>query len=337
MLAWALLGFVLMFYHPLSWGVKLPFFFWVKQSVNISILAGLFYFNMLYMVPSFLLKHKIPAFLLWIISSVIVLLLISRFIDVHLHIHEQMDRLIPRPGPKPKGVFDGILMMTVLLVLGVSTSLAVIQRWQSDAQIRESVEKQNIATELALLKAQINPHFFFNTLNNIYALTFTDVPVSRDAILKLSRMMRYILYETQQDTSLLRQEISFIKDYIELMKLRMQSTTTVIFNQTEADKEYSVAPMLLLPFIENAFKHGISALQKADIQIDLVVKDGFLTMTILNHIFRDKGALTMESGGIGLANTQRRLDLLYPEKHELMMDENSENNTFQVTLRINLT
>ena len=337
LLAWALLGFVLMFYHPLSWGVKLPFFFWVKQSVNISILAALFYFNMLYMVPSFLLKHKVPVFILWIILSVVILLLISRFIDLQLHIHEQMDRLIPRPGPKPKGAIDGILMMMVLLVLGVSTSLAVIQRWQSDAQIRESVEKQNIATELALLKAQINPHFFFNTLNNIYALTFTDVPVSRDAILKLSRMMRYLLYETQQDTSLLSQEISFIKDYIELMKLRLQSTTTVIFNQTEADKEYSVAPMLLLPFIENAFKHGISALQKAKIQIDLIVEDGFLTMNILNHIFRDKDTLTMESGGIGLVNTQRRLDLLYPGRHELTMNENTDDNTYQVTLRINLT
>jgi len=337
-LAWALLGFVLMFYQPLSWGVKLPFAFWAKQSINIAFLAGLFYFNMLYMVPSFLLKNRASAFALWVIVSVVVILVISKFVDQQLHVHDQMDALMPHPGPsrRPRGAIDGILLMIVLLVLGVSTSLSVLQRWQKDAQVRESVEKQNIATELALLKAQINPHFFFNTLNNIYALTFTDVPVSRDAILKLSRMMRYLLYETQQDTSLLSQEISFVKDYMELMKLRLQSNTTIFYTESKPDKEYSVAPMLLLPFIENAFKHGISVMQQADIQVDLTIRDGFLTMLVKNHIFRDKDALDMESGGIGLVNTQRRLDLLYPGKHELLIEENSNDNTYQVLLKINL-
>ncbi|SEI37119.1 Histidine kinase [Dyadobacter koreensis] len=337
-LAWALLGFVLMFYQPLSWGVRLPFVFWAKQSISIAFLAGLFYFNMLYMVPSFLLKNNVSAFALWIIVSIVVLLILSKVFDQQLHMHEQMDALMPHHGPsrRPRGIIDGILLMIVLLVLGVSTSLSVLQRWQKDAQIRESVEKQNIATELALLKAQINPHFFFNTLNNIYALTFTDVPVSRDAILKLSRMMRYLLYETQQDTSLLSQEISFIKDYMELMKLRLQSNTTIFFTESKPDKEYSVAPMLLLPFIENAFKHGISVMQKADIRVDISISDGFLTMLVKNQIFRDKDTLNMETGGIGLVNTQRRLDLLYPQKHELVIDENNQDNTYQVLLKLNL-
>ena len=335
-LAWALLGFVLMFYQPLSWGVKLPFSFWAKQTLNIGILAGLFYANMLYMVPSFLLKNKVPAFILWILCSVIALLLISKFVDLQLHVREQMDAVMRRPRPRHKGLIDGLLLMTSLLVLGVSTSLAVIHRWQKDAQIRESVEKQNITSELALLKAQINPHFFFNTLNNIYALTYTDVPVSRDAILKLSRMMRYLLYETQQDTALLSQEISFVKDYIELMKLRLQSSTTIIFDEVKTDQDYAMVPMLLLPFIENAFKHGISVMQKATIRIDLQVQEGLLTLSVLNNIFRDKDALNMESGGIGLANTQRRLDLLYPEKHTLIIEENSDQNTYLVTLRVYL-
>ncbi|MCF2447720.1 sensor histidine kinase [Dyadobacter sp. CY345] len=337
-LAWALLGFVLMFYQPLSWGIKLPFVFWAKQLISIALLVGIFYFNMLYMVPSFLLKNNASAFALWIILSVVVMLVISKFVDQQLHVHEQMDALMTQAGPsrRPRGVIDGILLMILLLVLGVSTSLSVLQRWQKDAQIRESVEKQNIATELALLKAQINPHFFFNTLNNIYALTFTDVPVSRDAILKLSRMMRYLLYETQQDTSLLSQEISFIKDYMELMKLRLQSNTTVVFTESKPDREYSVAPMLLLPFIENAFKHGISAMHQASIRVDLDIADGFLTMVVKNHIFRDKDVLNVESGGIGLVNTQRRLDLLYPGKHELLIDDNINDNTYQVLLKINL-
>lgn len=335
-LAWALLGFVLLFYQPLSWGVRLPPAFWIKQCLNFGLIAGLFYFNAHFIVPNYLLKNKVVAFVICIISLVIALLIISKFADNVLRIHEQMEIVMPRPGPRRKGFIDVILLLTTLLVLGVSTTLTVIQRWQTDAQIRNSVEKQNITSELALLKAQINPHFFFNTLNNIYALTFTDVPVSRDAILKLSRMMRYLLYDTQHDTSLLSQEVSFIKDFVELMKLRMQNGTNIIFPEPKSDKEYCIAPMLLLPFIENAFKHGIDASQKAEIKINLNVSQGFLTLKIENQVFKNKNALSMESGGIGLANTQRRLDLLYAEKHDLIIKEDKAENSYQITLIINL-
>jgi len=336
LLAWALLGFVLMFYQPLSWGVSLPASFWIKQTLNFLILAGLFYLNALYIVPQFLLKNKITAFVLCISGMVMLLLFTSKFVDAQLHVHDQMDAIMRGPGPRPRGFIDGILLMTSLLVLGISTTLAVIQRWQTDAHIRESVEKQNITSELAFLKAQINPHFFFNTLNNIYALSYTDVPVSRDAILKLSRMMRYLLYETQHDTSLLSQEISFIKDYIELMKLRMQTSSNVVFHEPNPDKTYSIAPMLLLPFIENAFKHGIDALQNAEIKIELSADQGMLRLEIQNQIFKEKNTSNMENGGIGLTNTRRRLNLLYPDKHRLVIEENKIDKTYQVTLTINL-
>jgi sensor histidine kinase YesM len=149
-------------------------------------------------------------------------------------------------------------------------------------------------------------------------------------------MMRYLLYETQQDTSLLSQEVSFVKDYIELMKIRMQRSSNVIFQEPVTDKEYSIAPMLLLPFIENAFKHGVDATQTAEIRVELHVQKGILTLKTFNRIFQDKNSISMESGGIGLANTQRRLNLLYPEKHTLTIDENKTDNTYQVLLSINL-
>jgi len=335
-LAWLLLGFVLILYQPLSWGVKLPMSFWIRQSLNITFFLGLFYFNANYMVPRYLLKNNIPVFVLWTIASITVLLFLSRFIDQELRVWEQLDVLIHRPGPKHKGRIDSFLLMTSLLVLGISTSLSVVQRWQKDAQLRELSEKQHISSELAVLKAQINPHFFFNTLNNIYALTFSDVSVSRDAILKLSRMMRYLLYDTQQDIAPLNLEISFANDYIELMKLRMHAGMHIIFQPPKTDRDYSIAPMLLLPFIENTFKHGTSTLHKADIVIDLHVLDGILTLNTLNTIFHEKNPLTMESGGIGLANTKRRLNLLYPEKHNLSILENKENNTYNVMLTIDL-
>ncbi len=120
------------------------------------------------------------------------------------------------------------------------------------------------------------------------------------------------------------------------MKLRLQQNTEVTFNEPKNEKDYVIAPMLLLPFIENAFKHGVSNMQKSDILVNLNIEDGELTLYIVNQIFQDKNGLNVDSGGIGLANTQRRLQLLYDKKHSLKIVQDINENTFQVTLKINL-
>ncbi len=341
LLAWALLGFVLVFYQPLSWGVSLPAVFWVKQFLNFGLLVALFYFNSLYLVPQYLLKNRIFIFILWVVALVVLMLMVSKLIDHQLEIRRHMEQIMPRPrhrgGPKPRHLIDGILLMTTLLVVGVSTSMAVIQRWQADAHLRDTVEKQNITSELALLKAQINPHFFFNTLNNIYALSYTNVEESREATLTLSRMMRYLLYETQQDVAPLSREFAFIDDYIELMKLRVQSSSNVQYTRDEPIPDYPIAPMLLLPFIENAFKHGINASQQSEIKIHAGLSNSALTLHVENHIFPVQKVAGAESGGIGLSNTRRRLDLLYPARHRLEIDNNQQANSFTVHLTIDLT
>lgn len=342
LLAWALLGFVLVFYQPLSWGVGLPAVFWVKQFLNFGLLVALFYFNSHYLVPNYLLKNRIFVFILCVIALVIFMLVVSKIADQQLEIRKHMEHIMPRPRhrggpPKPRHIIDAILLMTTLLVIGVSTSMAVIQRWQADARLRDAVEKQNITSELALLKAQINPHFFFNTLNNIYALSYTNVEESREATLTLSRMMRYLLYETQQDVAPLSREFAFIDDYIELMKLRVQSSSNVQYTRDEPVPDYPIAPMLLLPFIENAFKHGINASQESEIRIHAGLSNGALTLHVENHIFQAQNVAGAESGGIGLSNTRRRLDLLYPEKHHLEIHTDERANTYTVDLTINLT
>lgn len=339
LLAWALLGFVLLFYQPLSWGVTLPAAFWAKQFLNFGLLIALFYFNALYLVPKYLLTNRIFAFVLWLTALVVLILVLSRAADHQLEVRRHMERVMPRHhgGPRPKHMIDGILLMTTLLVAGISTSLAVIQRWQADARLRDAVEKQNISSELALLKAQINPHFFFNTLNNIYALSFTHVEQSREATLTLSRMMRYLLYETQHDTAPLSREFAFIDDYIELMKLRVRNTDNVQYTRDEPVRDYPIAPMLLLPFIENAFKHGIDASQRSEIRIHAGLEGGALNLFVENHIFPVQNAAEEENGGIGLTNTRRRLDLLYPGRHTLAINEDTHLKTYTVNLTIHLT
>ena len=143
LLAWALLGFVLVFYQPLSWGVSLPAVFWVKQFLNFGLLVALFYFNSHYLVPNYLLKNRIFIFILCVIALVIFMLAISKIADQQLEIRRHMEHIMPRPRhrggpPKPRHIIDDILLMTTLLVIGVSTSMAVSQRWQADARLRDA-------------------------------------------------------------------------------------------------------------------------------------------------------------------------------------------------------
>src|SRR5580698_6267334 len=143
------------------------------------------------------------------------------------------------------------------------------------------------SSELSFLKAQINPHFFFNTLNNIYALTLVNADTSRKAIHQLSRMMRYVLYDTQNSTTLLSQEVAFIKDYISLMQLRLTDVVKIDFKSPGALKDLAIAPMIFLPFIENAFKHGVSATQPSNINIAVKQNNNTIELEVVNTIIKE--------------------------------------------------
>ena len=180
------------------------------------------------------------------------------------------------PRGKP---IDRPTIIISALVLGIGTSITVIQKWQKDKQEREALEKEKVSSELSFLKAQINPHFFFNTLNNIYALTQVDADKAGKAIHQLSRMMRYLLYETQQGQTMLGREIAFVKDYISLMQLRLTDAVKVIIDTPPHLLDMPMAPMMLLPFVENAFKHGVSATQQSHIDIrDTATEQRCLTL-----------------------------------------------------------
>ena len=335
-IVWLLLGFIILFYPPFTWDFLPPASFWLKQLCNLLLLAALFYFTALYMGPVYLVNQKKAVFGGWCIVAIVLYLVSARIIEYKLHVLEDMAAARGTKNTKSIYTLDGHQFIVVIMVMVISTAYIIIRRWQADLKRHEMIEKQHITSELALLKAQINPHFFFNTLNNIYALTFSDVPLSREALLKLSRMMRYVLYETLQDQVLLSQEIAFMKDYLELMKLRLHSFTTLIVQESSPDREYSIAPMLFLPFIENAFKHGTSSMEKTEIIINLTAKNNVLDFSVFNRIHPNPDAVKTAGGGIGLANTQKRLHLLYPDRHQLVIREDVENRTYQVDLTIEL-
>lgn len=340
-LGWATLSTVLLLLLPLSYRVELPSAYWYKQLFLAAMLCLIFYGNLLFFVPKILLKGKLPIYLLSVLIGGVLFLGFLIYFENLIHLPELMFKAF-NPGEEyvanGRWVFGDIFQLLLyLLSVGVSTSVASVQKWQKDEALRVELDKQRIKTELSYLKAQINPHFFFNTLNNIYSLTNLDVKKAQEALLKLSRMMRYVLYENQKDETVLSKEVSFINDYIELMKMRLSPKVKLNIQIEEPKEDLLIAPMLLLPFLENSFKHGISSQKESEILIKLEVMGKTLFFETKNEIFPlHPESPEAQENGIGLVNTRRRLDLLYPNKHRLKFGKKDSINEYYVNLTISL-
>ncbi|MCE7057921.1 histidine kinase [Algoriphagus sp. AGSA1] len=340
-LGWTMLSTVLLLLSPLSWRVDIPVEFWIRQAFMALLLISIFYVNMLWFVPKVLLEGKHAVFLLTIILGGVLFVGVLIYAENFLNLPELMhyafhpdEPYTPRPRRTSGDIFN---IMLYLLSIGISTSVASVQKWQRDESVRRELDQQRINTELSYLKAQINPHFFFNTLNNIYALTNLDVKKAQEALLKLSRMMRYVLYENQKNETLLSREVGFINDYIELMKMRLTEKVTLNISIDEPKDDLVIAPMLLLPFMENSFKHGVSSQQESEILIKLEIMGDTLFFETRNHIFPvHHDSPEAKENGIGLVNTQRRLSLLYPDKHRLKFGKDESKQEYWVNLTINL-
>jgi two-component system LytT family sensor kinase len=340
-LVWSLIGLFLLLWQPLTWKIDIPIQFWVKQGVLFLFLVLVFYINSWILIPRLLLKNKYLAFILINVGATLVVSYVVQQLELAINMREHLEKAFKAAKDagsflRKEDNFDYFSMLCAMMVLGISTSLTAVQSWQKDIRLREHLEKEKLNSELSFLKAQINPHFFFNTLNNIYALTIIDVEASREALHKLSRMMRYVLYETQNATVLLSHELSFIEDYIQLMRLRLTEKVTIEFDKPELLSETPIAPMILLPFVENAFKHGVSSLKDSYIKIAVSQDENVLTLQVKNTLFDDKKEGLDESNGIGLVNTRRRLDILYPEKYDLSIKEDKKAKTYSVQLKLNV-
>jgi len=341
-LVWGLFGLTFLLFQPLTGRLTLPPQFWVKQGLMFGVWIATFYLTARVSVPRLLFPGRTGWFVLALVSTTVAVLLFSKLMDSALHLPELIKKAFearighprpPRNGPR----FDAMGLLTTMLVLGISTSITVVQKWQHDAQIRQTLEQQRVSAELLVLKAQINPHFFFNTLNNIYALTLLDGEQARTAIHRLSRMMRYVLYDTAGGLTLLSQEIAFVQDYITLMQLRLDERVRVTFERPEPVHDVPVAPMLLLPFLENAFKHGVAATQASSIFVALrQPAPDVVELEVRNTRLALPTSDLAGSNGIGLANTRRRLDLLYPGQFTLLVEDHTPAREFRVHLTLHV-
>ncbi|MGI4883639.1 MAG: sensor histidine kinase [Janthinobacterium lividum] len=352
-LVWGLVAVLLVAQQPEYPGPKPPEF-WLTQAVVFGLLAAVFYGNVLWAAPHLLYGRRVPIYLALNAVAILGVLAAHQQVEARLHVPELVARAreavldppnpwsAPRPhflpGPEDAGggLFNPGVLLLALMVLGLATSLAAMQKAQRAAESRAELERQQVATELSLLKAQINPHFFFNTLNNIYALTLLDGAQARVALHRLSRMMRYVLYESPAGFTHLSQEISFLRDYTDLMHLRLTDKVRIVFDVPDPlPADPRLAPMLFQPFVENAFKHGVSATAPSCITIQLAQPGPHeVRLCVRNTVFDRPATDDDEPGGIGLANTRRRLDLLYPGRHRLAVAARTAQHEYEVCLTL---
>jgi LytS/YehU family sensor histidine kinase len=237
--------------------------------------------------------------------------------------------IIAMPNAQLIGYASSSLFMVFL-----SLGLRVLERQSKIEKRQEELEKAKLNAELTLLKNQISPHFFFNTLNNIYSLIGRNNEDSKDAVIKLSKMMRYVLNESGNDYKLLRDEIEFMNNYIDLMKLRIGAKTRINVNFPSGCKDLMIPHLLFISLIENVFKYGISVQEESHIDISLRCEENNLLFKCENGMPESNNGPIFASTGIGLENLKKRLSLLYPGRHKLEIDK--AKNKFEVNLIIQL-
>ncbi|MBI9053503.1 MAG: histidine kinase [Bacteroidales bacterium] len=335
----------------LGWGRMVPF-------------VIIFVINTVWLLPEFLFKGKTATYLFSVVIISLLLVYIWEFVFPLLRdfiegnqSSEIIDRrpfsqgqrpfrpgqqaqgIRPRPlgpdqqDPMPRNRILSIFnqMIIAWLVVGFNVAIKVTNKWFKDEQTKRELEKEHLKSELAFLQNQISPHFFMNTLNNIHAQIDIDSKDAQASIVTLSKMMRYLLYESDRGETTLNKEMEFLQSYVKLMKLRVDESVDINLNIQVDSVDVKLHPFLFISFVENAFKHGISYNQKSFIQIDLDQRANYIEFRC-NNSLSVQNKITNPYSGVGLENIKKRLNLLYNDNYKLdIIELDSE---FKVYLKI---
>jgi two-component system, LytTR family, sensor kinase len=302
-----------------------PFFI-----INNLLFILFFYINLYYLLPQLYYKKKKVTYFITMFVLLLVAVYLPSYIKTQLVPDPQFfDKNFPRhPGNDKDRIFGFLHFLTMWLL---STIISLSQRYRRMERRNKEIKEQKLSAELSYLKAQVNPHFLFNTLNNIYALSICQSEQTPEAILKLSSIMRYVTQDAEAEKVPLEKELDYLNNYIALQQLRSNKHLAVSFDVT-GDYSYQViAPLLLINFIENAFKHGVSNHVSCFVHIKIHVSENQLHMEVVN---KKMELIKMESTSIGADNTRRRLQFQYRDKHRLSVEEKDE--MYKVTLQLNL-
>lgn len=304
----------------------------------------IFYAGYLWLIPRYFLQNKKALYLLILIGLILFTYGMSTLINDYILIDPVRDAKFAEaykratgknelPAFRLFGFFNHVLAS--VLISGFAMGLGVMEKLKENEKKQKELEKEKLNSELAFLKNQVSPHFFFNTLNNIYSLIGIDGKTAQESVLKLSKLMRYLLYESEQGGTLMSHEIEFMNNYIDLMKLRLSSKVELVVDFPNDFTDFTIAPLLFVPFIENAFKHGISYREPSHIKIEMTINNGNIHFITQNSIAKVTPNNEMQHSGIGLENVRKRLHLLFPGQHELNVEKEAD--AFNVRLSITIT
>lgn len=326
-------------HHVLFWLVYIIFWVFLYRSLGIYtalllsfiiifLHASVSYFNIYYLFPQILKKKEYLSYALSLILSISLAAILLSFA---LSFFETTTT----NNLWSLSMFVGNLS-SISYTVAITMSLKLVKQWYEKERLAKNMERLKMEAELKFLKTQINPHFLFNSLNSLYSLALVKSDKAPQLILGLSNLLRYMLYESGDEKVELSQEINYIKDYLEIEKIRYGNRLEVDFKIEGTTENIKIAPLLFIPFIENSFKHGISKRLGANkIEITIKVEDNEIFFKTSNP--KPKEQLNQinnktDLGGIGIENVKKRLKIIYPKKHKISI--NNKESTFEVELLI---
>ncbi|MDZ7877267.1 MAG: histidine kinase [Saprospiraceae bacterium] len=301
--------------------------------LNVPIIMMVTYFSIFITVERFLLQKKYLSFALCLVGSMIFAGVFRRIVTFDIIYKVLYPERAKTLFLVPKILIDAVY---VQLIAGLGSMIYVIRKWMEQQRINEKLTAEKVAAELALLRSQVQPHFIFNTLNNIYMLSLKNSPLTSDMIHRLSALLSYMLYDSKRSLIEVEKEINYIKDYINLEKIRYGTRLDIQISGANTTKGVQVPPLLFLPLVENAFKHGVSnAVEDSWIHVDISLKKQVLVFKIENSLSDDKIAPNGFGNGLGLDNLKKRLEILYPDSFELKFLK--EEDSYLAVLKLDFT
>ena len=327
-----------MFLSPLTFwrGREFNWTHYMMTCMQPLLLMVVFYANYLYLAPKYFVsgKHRYD-----LIINVVMITTLGIFL--HYWMSLVNNTFVPQMSWRSEDAIGTVAYilrdsLNLSVFAAGATALAVARRWVTTDQELQKAEAARVEAELTNLRNQINPHFLLNTLNNIYALTAIDSEKAQDAIMQLSKMLRHMLYDYQQPTVPLRDEVDFTRNYVGLMKLRLPQSVDVSFSVNCSSCNLEVAPLIFISIVENAFKHGVSPTEPSFVHIKFEIdkEQKRVTCDIRNSNF-PKTAQDRSGHGIGLQQMQRRLELLYPDRYEWKKGVTEDGRTYFSHIVIN--
>lgn len=335
-IGWCLLAVVLLLIIPMLYPARLPLVYHIYHIILFFVLFGVYYLNSVIIIPKVVKKGINFYYILLLLVLCVLVICIMFFIEVKLNVRASVySNMHPNSVYIPeenKSYINYYLLFLTTIIFSVGYMNHLVRKWNLENKKNSELQRRKEKAELDTLKSQIQPHFFFNTLNTIYALTYTDIEKSQEAILSLSKMMRYVMNEENRHFVTLKEETSFICSYLELMEHRLPKNIRTIFKLSDEHPEATIIPMVLLNFIENCFNHGLSTEMECLIEISTNFEGNFFVLKTVNDCFYTQK--NKNKKGIGIENTRKRLEIVYPEIYSL---ENwVYNNRYYCILKIKL-